>query len=294
MTTLSENSLESSDFDVFDMMYDSLSESQVSFSDRSFDSLSTCLSISPSTMDECLHSDIVNADGVDICQACGSELKQTTSHEKEWRYYGNNDGRQTDDPNRVQNRSDKFKTIHKDIEMLEFDKRVVEISNDIYIDITKGKIYRGRSRRAMIFACIFHAFKQIMKPQSHAVLCHKFGISEKAGFKGLKFVNLNSTKAMQACSTFVVTTNIISDIMNNIKATELQKQEVINIYSQIKNRSSKLNRSRPQSVACGLVFYWLKKEAINITLREFSHKTDLSELTINTVMIEIENILANS
>jgi transcription initiation factor TFIIIB Brf1 subunit/transcription initiation factor TFIIB len=277
------STVESSDFDIYDMMFDKYSESQTSVND--------CES---QTGKICSHKDVINNEGIDICRSCGIELQKTTSHDKEWRYYGNSDGRHLNDPNRVQQRMENDKTIFKDIEPMEFDKRIAESANDLYIDITKGKIFRGRSRKAMIFACVFHAFKKLMQPQSHETLCQKFGITKRTGLRGLKFVNLNASKTSGVHTSHITTSSIISDIMSNIGSTDSQKNEVINLYNLIKNRSSKLNRSRPQSVACGLIYYWLKKEDINITLREFSNKTDLSELTIQKITSEINTIITNS
>ena len=77
----------------------------------------------------------------------------------------------------------------------------------------------------------------------------------------------------------------------NFKATIEQKKEVIILYEQIKNRSSKLNRSRPQSVAASLTYYWICQKDINISLKEFAKKVDLSELTINKNTKEVATIL---
>ena len=37
-----------------------------------------------------------------------------------------------------------------------FSDRIIEKANRIYDDVANGKIYRGNSRKAIIFACIFH------------------------------------------------------------------------------------------------------------------------------------------
>ena len=42
--------------------------------------------------------------------------------------------------------------------------------------------------------------------------------------------------------------------MDKFNATIQQKKEVISLYEQIKNKSSKLNRARPQSVS-GMYIY---------------------------------------
>jgi transcription initiation factor TFIIIB Brf1 subunit/transcription initiation factor TFIIB len=79
--------------------------------------------------------------------------------------------------------------------------------------------------------------------------------------------------------------------MDKFRATSLQKQEVIDIYYKIKNKSSKLNRSRPQSVSSSLVYYWICKKNINISLKDFAKKVELSELTIQKNTKEVAEVL---
>ena len=79
--------------------------------------------------------------------------------------------------------------------------------------------------------------------------------------------------------------------MDKFKATKEQKLEVIDLYKKIKNRSSKINRSRPQSVASALTYFWICYKGLDITLKEFASKTDLSELTIDKLAKEIGNVL---
>ena len=82
--------------------------------------------------------------------------------------------------------------------------------------------------------------------------------------------------------------------MDQFSATFEQKQEVCDIYEQIKNRSSRLNRSRPQSVASGIVFYWICLKEKDISLKDFAKKVTLSELTINKMTKEIVDVLENN
>ncbi len=76
-----------------------------------------------------------------------------------------------------------------------------------------------------------------------------------------------------------------------MNSTPDQKKEVINLYARIKNRSSKLNRSRPQSVAAALTYYWIRKKKLDISLKDFAKKVDLSELTINKNAKEVALVL---
>ena len=92
-------------------------------------------------------------------------------------------------------------------------------------------------------------------------------------------------------TTSITAIHHINDLMEKFSATIEQKKEVINLYTKTKNRSSKLNRARPQSVSAALIYYWISLKKIDITLKKFAGKADLSELTINKNAKEVANVL---
>jgi len=65
----------------------------------------------------------------------------------------------------------------------------------------------------------------------------------------------------------------------------------VNIHNQIKNTSYKLNQSRPKSVASALVYYWIQKTGKNISMKEFTEKVDLSEITVDKLSKEIDRVI---
>lgn len=241
--------------------------------------------------EKCCHTDIVTEGGIITCLECGEELKKVINHDKEWRYYSNNDGKRTNDPNRVQIRKCEDKSIFKDVENMGFSEKIVNKANEIYMEVTKGQIYRGNSRKAIVFACIFHSYKINGNPQSHEHLLNLFNLKKRGALKGIKHVNINAPKESDVHRSNITPTVLINDIMDRFKATVAQKAEVEKLYGRIKNRSSKLNRARPQSVSSGVVYYWIKLKGIDISLKEFAKKTELSELTINKIAKEISAVL---
>jgi transcription initiation factor TFIIIB Brf1 subunit/transcription initiation factor TFIIB len=239
----------------------------------------------------CSHSDVTNEAGMITCVSCGEEIQHTITHEKEWRYYGPSDGRRSSDPNRVQIRKTEERNINKDVQNMGFSETIVTKANKLYTQVTKGQIYRGNSRKAIVFACIFHAYKMSGKHQTPDNLVKIFGLTRKNGLKGLKIVNVNAPKNSKIHTSIITPVHLVNDIMNKFRASSGQKKEVIKLYSRIKNRSSKLNRSRPQSVAAALTYYWIRKKNIDITLKDFAKKVDLSELTINKNAKEVALVL---
>jgi transcription initiation factor TFIIIB Brf1 subunit/transcription initiation factor TFIIB len=239
----------------------------------------------------CNHSNVSENDGTMLCTDCGEEIGRTINQEKEWRFYGASDSKHTSDPNRCQTRKTDEKSIFKDVESMGFSDKIISSANKIYMQVTGGKIYRGDSRKAIIFACIFHAYKLSGHPQTCETLIEIFSLDRKTGLKGLKHVNLNAPKSSLIHTTYITPANLVEEIMDKFGATDAQKTEVCELYEQIKNKSSKLNRSRPQSVAAGLTYYWIWKNGKNITIKDFIGKVNLSELTVSKIFKEIERIL---
>lgn len=239
----------------------------------------------------CMHENAITEKGIIICIDCGEETQRKITHDKEWRYYGQGDNKNSSDPNRVQIRKVDDRGIFKDVENLGFSEKIIAKANKIYAQVTNGKIFRGNSRKAVVFACIFHAYKLQGKPQSHERLIKIFSLNRKTGLKGLKFVNLYAPKNSDIRTTYITPVNLVDEIMEQFNATKEQKEEVIELYNQVKNKSSRLNRSRPQSVASAIVYYWICLKHKEISLHDFTQKVTLSELTVQKIAKEIAEVL---
>jgi len=244
-----------------------------------------------SVSNTCSHTNIINEKDVFLCIDCGEEFQIAPTYDKEWRYYGKNDSKHSSDPNRVQLRKIDERSIYKDVETLGFSESVVSLANKYYNQITNGKIFRGNSRKALIFSCIYHAFKLSNMCQPHEKLIKIFNLDRKTALKGLKYVNLYALKDSKIRTSYTTPVDLVGDLMELFSATKEQKKEVLMLYDEIKNKSSKLNRSRPQSISSGLVFYWICLKGKNISLKEFAKKSGLSELTISKISKEISRVL---
>jgi transcription initiation factor TFIIIB Brf1 subunit/transcription initiation factor TFIIB len=264
---------------------------KMKISDGDSDNVSSEPSSPKENITSCSHENIISEKGVGVCVDCGEEINHQITHDKEWRYYGQSDTKHSSDPNRVQMRKNEERSIFKDVENLGFSESIVAKANKIYAQVTEGKIFRGNHRKAIVFACVFHAYKMSGKPQSHERLIQIFNLNRKTGLRGLKYVNLYAPKDSKIRTTYITPIHIIEEIMEKFSATKEQTQEVVTLYEQIRNKSSRLNRSRPQSVASGLVFYWICIKGKEITLKDFAKKVILSELTINRIAKEIAEVL---
>lgn len=239
----------------------------------------------------CRHTEMIQEGMSKVCSECGQVSEKEITYDKEWRYYGLMDTKHNSDPNRCNVRKSEEKTIYKDVEKLGISDKIISCANQLYEQVTKGRIYRGNTRKGIIFACVFHAYKMNSNPQSCETLIDIFMIDRKIGLRGLKYVNLNAPKESNFRNYQITTEHLIQETMNKFNATESHVSEALWIYSIVKDRSSLLNRSRPQSVACGLVRYYIQKKNSDISMDYFRSKINLSELTISRIVKEIKTIL---
>ena len=223
-----------------------------------------------------------------VCDKCGLVF-QCNFDSKEWNAKKN--GFFT----RTHFRKNTTKTIYKDIANMNFSKDVVDITNTMYKKVTNGKIFRGRTRKSIIFACVMHAFKVLGQMQNHDKILKQFHINKKSALFGLRFLSLNMSeedRALVMHNKKPVTVIVIEEIMSKFSATQEQKQEVIEMFAKVKNKSMRINRSRPKSLGGALIFYWIKKNEKDVSIAEFSEIAQISELTIIRLVNEITRITA--
>lgn len=241
----------------------------------------------------CNHENKGEYAGILSCLDCGEEVGKNIAQDKEWRYYGQSDTKHKSDPSRCQMRKVDDKSILKDIEGMGFSDRIINTANSIYTQVTAGRIHRGNSRKAIIFACIFHSYKICGNPQSCDTLFDIFNLNRKAGLRGLKYVNLNMPKEKSIIKNVHITPiNIIEEIMNKFSGTPEQKKEVVDLYLAIKDKPNKINRARPQSIAAGVTYHWICSTDKKISISDFISKVGLSELTITRIAKEVEQLIS--
>lgn len=238
---------------------------------------------------DCKHPQVVTELSFRICTQCGKEMEKESNYDKEWRFYPKD--KTQGDTTRCHMRKNDAKTIHKDLENLGFNSKIVNTSNELYQQVTQGKIYRGNSRKSIVFACVYSAFKMNDNPQTCENLIRIFNLKRKVGLKGLKHIHLNIDKSSQIQNHRITPKHIIAEMMQKfITSDSNQINEVYTIYENVKNKSSILNRSRPNSTAAGILYYYILKNGKSITLKQFSKEVELSELTIKKIVKQIDII----
>lgn len=223
----------------------------------------------------CLHPKTVVDKGMCVCKLCGLQLKRSTDETKVWSIQY-----------KYCRRGGEEKNIFGDVENMGFSDNIIVIANKIYQMVTQKKIQRANTRKGIVCACIFQAFKINNVPQIYDDLTRRFDVKRKIALKGLKQVNIELLKfrgdpeyADLLTMVAVTPRTFIAHYMKSLDATASQIDEVLDLYNSLSSRHN-IDRARPQSVAAGLLYYWIIESGKGITLKIVSRITNLSELTI--------------
>ncbi len=244
------------------------------------------------SMQICIHRTLLSEKGAILCGDCGVEINHVPddSLTEEWKYSGINDMKHSTDPTRCYVRKLKDKTIYQDLQNMNISDHIKDIANDIYIEVCGDKIHRGSKRKSIVFASVFHAYKLNNNPQSCENLIKVFKIKRKDALKGLKFINDNADKNSPIRTIYITPEHLIHEFLHGFKVSEDKKHEIIGLYQFIQDKSATLNRSRPQSVASGVIWYWIRLHKRQINVKEFIKKVDLSELTVIKMAKEVARL----
>ena len=236
----------------------------------------------------CLHKDISLTEGKPICKDCGIHISEKLSSEEEFRLFNEIDNKSSSDMTRCQFRKTPDKGIRKDLERFSLPSEVVNIADQLYFEVTQGDIKRSNLRKGIMFACVFEAYKESGKAQTPESLQQVFGLTRKNISKGLTYFYLRSNKKQRE---YITAQHFIPSILEKLNIKIEHAPKVLNIYKQIENKSAELNARNPQSVSCGLVYYYLKKINADIPVNQFGNAVGLSDITINSISNIIDEII---
>lgn len=236
----------------------------------------------------CSHRETEIINGIIECVDCGEHLDAVMDQEQEWRFYGDSDNKNMNDPSRCQTRKAPERGVRKELESLLLPQQIINISDRYYNEITQGDIKRGNLRKGILYACVYMAYVDIGKPQLPEQLYSLFNITKKDGTRGMDYFSDRSDKR----SDNITPEHIIPKVCEKFDMTDEAIEEIIELYRLIKNKSHKLDHSYPQSVSCGCVYYMMRHKNAEITPEEFCERAGFySSLTVKKKADEIDAIL---
>ncbi len=253
-----------------------------------FEQLKTSIQQHQPQSNECAHENMLfTEDGNEVCADCGLEQAHKLDNSPEWRFYKENDTKQSFDPSRCFLRKYEEKSIYRDVEPYNIPSDIIELANTSYSQVTEESILRGNSRKGLIVACIYYAFEDMGQRKSQDEIKTMFSINKKILSNGMKMFNLK----IKRTPIYTSPLDFIPKIMTKFSLSEKHIQFVIKLFTKICSRSTFINRSNPDSIAAGLSYFVLKHINYPVSLNDFSKRVGLSDITIHKISKKIKDVI---
>jgi len=236
----------------------------------------------------CEHSNVFEDDnGLIVCEDCGTET-EILDFKPEWNYYGSSDNRSVKDPSRCQQKRSLERDLTNDFES----HRVVVTENiksqveERFNRIVGNTTVKGKLRRAIVAACLFYVQRDNGEYRTSEYIRKKFCLDRRDMSKG-------NTHYLSIFFEEREKTTSPSDLVPwFMKLSGVGMEHTIAIQqlvSVLENSSLDFKRSKPQSVAASVVYFYLclkpeYKKSLGITKSEFAKRTQLSDITITKLV----------
>lgn len=240
---------------------------------------------------KCLHKNTYEDDnGLHVCRDCSVEI-EIFNFDPEWRYYDGGKG----DPARCH----RSRTSSKGKLGKLFEQKQIDIPNAIkadvelkYVTIVGKSTVRGKTREAIVAACLFYAYTDFGEFRTSDYIRRQFDLTKQSMSKGLS----KYYEAFPASRTkHISAEDLVRWILTLTGVSHTHYRKIIQISRYLENTSRTLGRSSPQSVASAVVYFWLclnpdiKKE-LGLTKNRFAEKAQLSDITVSKLVREAAQV----
>lgn len=176
-------------------------------------------------------------------------------------------------------RLDKFVGIKKEIEHLNLSDEVVDIANNLFLKACEKKIHRGKYRKSIICACLFHAFIIKNCPQSYDCIIKWFNLTNQSASKGFKLVKMKLPEIRYLNENHI---DISITILKQLSIKHCDKFTIfLNSDFVLKCIEKKCSR-RLHIILSTLVYLFVKNQyKKDLTIEEFAKKLDYSSTILN-------------
>lgn len=235
---------------------------------------------------KCEHLETVKESGTVVCCDCGLQLNDTLV-DVEQRYYTPGDPTSI---NRHHIRRNDVRSLYVDLEKHGFPRPVMEMANTYYTQIIEGQIYRAKMRTAIVFACVFNAFKTLKEPRSPEEIAKIFGLDKKGISRGLKL--FSSFFKGRVGNDHINALHLVPKLLANLNISNpLILEDLTKIYTFAEKNSQIYKSSTPQSVAAGIIWFYLKRAKIGVSKQQFSKVVGLTDITFTKLADETATCL---
>lgn len=251
--------------------------------------------LSKSSSDDCEHT-IVSENGLLLCKFCAKIIGKEIDHRPDNKFYSSHDNKRHGNTGRYQERKVISTCIRlDDVANLNISNKVISKADEIYRVAANEQIFRGKTRRSLIFACVYYAYISSGNKQPYENLRKLFGLSVQAARTGVKSLWIATVQYPEYTK---VPSDPNLDLITEV-LTKINKYSVDNVnyildmyYTKIQNRTEELSRPRVDSVIVSLIYYWVLHEKLEIVdIKKFAELVEISKETIKKIYGNIAKVL---
>lgn len=170
--------------------------------------------------------------------------------------------------------------------------KIYQEAKSLYKIMSENKISRGNNRTGIIAACIYFACKNCDVPRSTKEISGMFDINNIIVTKGCKkfqeILHYNKTNRDRINRNIIIDSNdFIDRFCNKLDLNNID----IKIIKQISDRAQEhkiIYENTPPSIAVGSIYLYIKINKLNISKKDISNISKISEVTINKCYKKLE------
>jgi len=235
---------------------------------------------------ECRHLRTARSNGQTHCRDCGEAILSFCKEETHF----------FDDVTATLSTERKApKSIRKELDLLPLPDEIKDRADRIYAYKVGDNTYRANVRQEVKFSCIFDAYKEAGIIRDPNEIAQMLGIKRKGMSRGvMRCSSLCTGKANTSEQTALTALDLVPEMLNRcgVQAEECHLEDMARIYTYAKDRSELLNRSKPQSIAAALIFFYINTMVLDrkIPKNEIAKNCGISVMTLNklnTSLVEL-------
>ena len=181
-----------------------------------------------------------------------------------------------------------FNTISEKCLKNNINNKIITEAKSLYSAISKIKISRGANRDGIIAACVYFSCKECNVPRSTKEIADIFDINITVMTKGCKsfneIMNLNKSGRNRIHHKSI---NPIDFIERFCDKLDIDFNKIISICN-LCLKHNIISQNTPQSIAAGCIYYYIKKNNLDISKKILSEICKISEVTINKCYKKID------
>ena len=177
--------------------------------------------------------------------------------------------------------------ITKEIEFLNLGREIVELANQFFIKACDSKIHRGKFRKSIICACIFHAFLLKNCPQNFDTIIKWFNLNNHTANKGFNLVKLKIPEVRYLYENYI---DAAFSIIRQLGVTPTKKFRLFLENEEIVKFIDSKSSRRLYFILSTLIYVYLKNECnSDIKLSDFAQRLNYSINMLTKMFKSISN-----